>query len=337
MPDTRKRHDIHVSSAILGADLTPGEKMVYIAIRSRQGANDWCFASQRKLAADINCNKSHINRSIKTLTDRGWVVQSEDKRRLKCLDEPTSTSDSTPETTSETDPEGVRNLRTERTQSSTACTQSSNAGVRNEATAVRNEAPRTESQHLKPTMKANTIKTVEDAFAPPPLAPGHHFREGSKIGDFDTTAFFTTPSDPTELRYGEDDWQHLFAQAAFQYLKDADALVPSIRKKAERDPTGLMDDWADTFRLLHEQDEYSIDEIQQTMSWLLSPDSWWMQTGNFNSVNALRRKTSGGTKTKFDSMYFQAKSDRSNGRNNRPLNRDEAEELYNELLSAVPA
>lgn len=163
----RKQHDIRVSSAILAADLTPGHKMVYVAIRSRQGSNEWSKASQRQIAEDVNINKSTANRAIAHLIEQGWVVQSENGRRLKCLSEPLG-SEYTPA-------KSVRKKRTkskrERTQNaykegelSTQNAYKHNNGVRKKSTdkyaksqhQVRKKSPRTENQQENQQEKANT-------------------------------------------------------------------------------------------------------------------------------------------------------------------------------------
>ena len=85
MTSTRKPHFISVSSTILQAALTPTEKLVYIAIKSRQGKGDgWCFATRQTLADDLASSKSSVNRSIKALLKQGWIEA--DGRRLRCLD-----------------------------------------------------------------------------------------------------------------------------------------------------------------------------------------------------------------------------------------------------------
>ncbi len=85
MASTRKPHYISVSSTILQAALTPTEKLVYIAIKSRQGKGDgWCFATRQTLADDLASSKSSVKRSIKTLFKQGWIEA--DGRRLRCLD-----------------------------------------------------------------------------------------------------------------------------------------------------------------------------------------------------------------------------------------------------------
>ena len=142
----RALHEIRVSSAILGADLTQGQKLVYVAIRSRQGANDWCMASQRELASDIASNKSHINRSVSVLVDEGWVKMHPNGRYMKCL---TTRFGEVPEPA-----ESVRKLRTDNpgntasdcTQSGNHRTQIADTAVRNQATAVRNQAPPSKNQ-----------------------------------------------------------------------------------------------------------------------------------------------------------------------------------------------
>jgi hypothetical protein len=69
--------------------------------------------------------------------------------------------------------------------------------------------------------------------------------------------------------------------------------------------------WADTFRLLHEQDGYSRQEIRETMEWLFDGTNFWIEKQAIRSVPPLRSRTRNGDAYKFDVMHQQA---HSNGR-----------------------
>lgn len=87
--------------------------------------------------------------------------------------------------------------------------------------------------------------------------------------------------------------------------------VPSaVRRKAESDRLGLLQSWADVFRLLQEQDSFEWDEIRYAIHWLFT-ESDWLREGYIASVGSLRKKTSSGTQTKFESILTQAKADAS--------------------------
>jgi hypothetical protein len=87
--------------------------------------------------------------------------------------------------------------------------------------------------------------------------------------------------------------------------------VPSaVRRKADGDRLGLLQSWADVFRLLQEQDSFEWSEIRYAIHWLFT-ESDWLREGYIASVGSLRKKTSSGTQTKFESILTQAKADSS--------------------------
>lgn len=68
---------------ILRSDLTPYEKTLLIAIRTRQGTNEWCYPSQNTLAKDIGSNKAHVSRSMNHLRHLKWVEKEGRNFRYK--------------------------------------------------------------------------------------------------------------------------------------------------------------------------------------------------------------------------------------------------------------
>ena len=71
-------------STILHADLTPGQKLTLIGVRSRQGARDWCYASHRQLADDMGRDHAVITRDLAVLANAGWIQK--EGRKLRCLE-----------------------------------------------------------------------------------------------------------------------------------------------------------------------------------------------------------------------------------------------------------
>ena len=120
MPDL---YDIRVSSALLGSGLTPAQCMVYIAIRSFQGANEYSLASQRMIAETLGYNKSTVNRSIAKLLESGWIEIHTNGRYIKCLDTPFGKayepSQSVRKKRTKQEESSVRKKRTECTHSAT--------------------------------------------------------------------------------------------------------------------------------------------------------------------------------------------------------------------------
>ena len=116
-------HDIRVSSALLSSGLTPAQCMVYIAIRSFQGANEYSLASQRTIAETLGYNKSTVNRSIAKLLESGWVEIHANGRYIKCLGTPFGKayepSQSVRKKRTKQNDDDVRKKRTECTHSAT--------------------------------------------------------------------------------------------------------------------------------------------------------------------------------------------------------------------------
>lgn len=112
--------------------------------------------------------------------------------------------------------------------------------------------------------------------------------------------------------YHPGDWRW---EAANYVLRElwADQRLPSRlnRRLEEGDvkPGKIASKWADTFRLLVEQDGYSREVIRYTIRWLFEIDDWWIESGNFQSASnsALRRRDQDGTH-KFDKLVQRARS-----------------------------
>lgn len=121
-------------------------------------------------------------------------------------------------------------------------------------------------------------------------------------------------------------WTYDFAEAAMEHMKELDMLSPTVDKQINRDgKRAVIAQWGDTFRLLHEQDGYSKDEIKETMAWLFEGGNFWTEKG-LASVPPLRSKTGAGDRRKFDVVYKQAK-EAKNGRDQESFE-DRAESIY---------
>jgi hypothetical protein len=104
-------------------------------------------------------------------------------------------------------------------------------------------------------------------------------------------------------------WTFDFAAAALEHLRGFDLLSTPTKKKIDRQGEDhVIAEWADTFRLLKEQDDYSRDEIRETMEWLFQGGNFWVDEQAIRSVPPLRSKTRSGDAYKFDVMYQQATS-----------------------------
>lgn len=87
--------------------------------------------------------------------------------------------------------------------------------------------------------------------------------------------------------------------------------VPAaVRRKAERNRIELLKDWQDIFRLLEEQDRHEWSDVRYAIYWLFT-ESDWLREGYIASMGSLRKKTSSGDQTKFESILTQARADSS--------------------------
>jgi len=105
------------------------------------------------------------------------------------------------------------------------------------------------------------------------------------------------------------DWTFDFAAAAMTHFQQLDLMATPTKKKIKRKGEDqVVAEWADTFRLLHEQDGYSLQGIKETMEWLFNGGNFWTEEQAIRSVPPLRAKTKSGDAYKFDVMYQQAHS-----------------------------
>jgi hypothetical protein len=130
---------------------------------------------------------------------------------------------------------------------------------------------------------------------------------------------------PVRWNHLPGDWTFDFAAAALEHFRSFDLLGAPTRKKIQREGEDyVIAQWGDTFRLLHEQDGYSRQEIKATMQWLFQGGNFWIEKQAIRSVPPLRSKTSSGDAYKFDDIYQQAHN--ADGQ----LNRDEAKQRPDE-------
>ena len=110
--------------------------------------------------------------------------------------------------------------------------------------------------------------------------------------------------------------------AEFTLAKLIELGVPHARKLS-RNPEGTADKWAVEFDRLVRLDEHTWEDVAQVLRWLLRPDNWWIQRGNFQSATKLRQRKEPGGPTLFDRLLPQSKtatSGRPNAEDRRAQN-----------------
>ena len=104
--------------------------------------------------------------------------------------------------------------------------------------------------------------------------------------------------------YHPDDWRSQAAQFLIEVIKDRGALSGMVKKKIKRESHEYyVQESADIIRLLHEQDNFSREEIRQAFRHLRDDDTFWIPQRNLQSVATLRNRTSAGDRTKFEVIY----------------------------------
>jgi hypothetical protein len=135
------------------------------------------------------------------------------------------------------------------------------------------------------------------------LPPGHHALREELPDDHPARS-------ERHLRYRKAaEWSLRLLEQAEEAIESF--RVPSaVRRKAGRDRLGLLQSWADVFRLLQEQGDFEWAEVRYAVHWLFT-QSDWLREGYIASVGSLRAKTTSGDQTKFEAILTQALADSS--------------------------
>lgn len=115
---------------------------------------------------------------------------------------------------------------------------------------------------------------------------------------------------PVRWDYFEGDWRWHAGIYCLSQLSAHNCLNSHYRKRlvSGEHPGKIASEWADTFRLLVEQDGWKKEEVAITMKWLFETENWWRENRVVQSVGALRKKDDEGT-TKFDKILQSALAD----------------------------
>lgn len=117
---------------------------------------------------------------------------------------------------------------------------------------------------------------------------------------------------PALWDYHPGDWRWEAGNYILRELWGDQRLPSRLNRRLEEGdirPGAVASKWADTFRLLVEQDGYTREVIRHTVQWLFQVDEWWIESGNFQSASnsALRSRDQDGTH-KFDKLVQRARS-----------------------------
>lgn len=270
--------------------LTQGQRLVWFAVQELS-TGGLCRLGPSGIADHMDSARAHVSRCVSTLCTRGWLERTESGALAVVED---------PDLTALEDDEEDRDSQSRKRDS-----QSRDSQSRKGFPAFPFPFPQERISFNPHTPTPSTLpKGVSAADAPLPSSLCRALRKISWEAE-------PLPNDHPAL------WDHLpgqwtfeFAAAAMTHLQELDLLATPTEKKIDREGEDrVVAEWADTFRLLHEQDDYSQQEIKQTMEWLFEGGNFWIEKQAIRSVPPLRAKTKNGDAYKFDVMYQQAHSD----------------------------
>jgi hypothetical protein len=264
-----------VANAILDAGLDSALQVTLLELHRKAEAGLF-VGTQQDIADARGVTRGTVSRQIKRLRELGWIEKLGSALRI--------VTDSTKRRESQQDVDSVNNLQ----------------GF--PLSALPFSPKKVHSTPFEPSLLTPSQVSLE----PPSASPSVWLRPSD---EWDSLCEPLPEDHRARWDHLPGDWTYDFAAAALENLRGHDLLATPTQKKISRDGEEYVTaEWADTFRLLHEQDGYSKDEILNTMQWLFSGGNFWIQNEAIRSVPPLRSKTRDGDAYKFDIMYQQAHS-----------------------------
>jgi len=271
--------------------LTQGQRLVWFAVRdlaSDGKAPDNCS----HIAGHMDSARAHVSRALRALEDAGWLTR--ENGLLTLHETPKDQGEST---------------------------------VDRDSQARDRDSQSRDSQSRKGFPAPPFVFPQESTFNP--LSPSH-LTPSQQGGDADATPTWgrrwakehawgaePLPDDhPAQWDYHPGDWRWEAGNYVLGKLQTHDLLNTHYRRRLSGSVEGRPDwregkiasEWADTFRLLVEQDGWQREEVAITMQWLFETDNWWRKNRVVQSAAALRKTDDDGT-TKFDKILQSALAD----------------------------
>jgi len=292
--------------------LTQGQRLVWFAVE-QLATGDLCRMGPTEIADHMGSARAHVSRAISALSDQGWIERTE-SGALVLVREPERDE-------SEDDRDSQSRNRDSESQD-----KGSEPGF--PLSALPFSPKKVHSTPFEPSHLSPSQVDLEPLSAAPPpwLRPSDRWESVKE----------PLPDDhPARWDHLPGDWTFEFAAAAMTHLQELDLLATPTENKIDREGEDfVVSQWADTFRLLHEQDGYDQGEIKETMQWLFEGGNFWIEKQAIRSVPPLRSKTKNGDAYKFDVMYQQAHST-SNGRDRDEDAKQRPEENWKRLARAA--
>jgi hypothetical protein len=268
------------ADAILDADL-PSALQVTLLHMHRASEEGLFVGTQQQIADERGVSRGTVASQVKDLKDRGWLRKVGSAWKI--------VTDST-----------------EREDQSTTCRESKQSvdSVNTEKGFPLSSLPFSPKKVHSTPFEPALLSPSQSRLKPPSASSPRWLRPSDR---FDSIKEPIPEDHPARWDHLPGDWTFEYASAALEHFREFDLLATPTKNKIDREGEDyVISQWADTFRLLNEQDGYPKDEILATMKWLFSGNNFWIDKQAIRSVPPLRSKTSSGDAYKFDMMHQNA-------------------------------
>jgi hypothetical protein len=271
-------------------ELTQGQRLVWFALREL-AHNNVAPNNCTRIADHMNSSRAYVSRALQTLHALSWIER--DGQLIHVFEEVSLRDQETQDRDSHT---------RDRDCESRDC--ESHKGF--PLSSLRFSPKKVHSTPFSPSQLTPSQSRVSAAEAPlPPWV--------ERLVENLAWEAKPLPDDhPALWDYHPGDWRWEAGNYILRELWGDQRLPSRLNRRLEEGdvrPGKVASKWADTFRLLVEQDGYTREVIRHTVQWLFQVDEWWIESGNFQSASnsALRSRDQDGTH-KFDKLVQRARS-----------------------------
>jgi len=306
-------------SVFQDSTLTQGERLVWFAVREL-AAGGLCRAGPSGIADHMESARAHVSRCIRALADRGWIERTE-SGALVPVDDPEL---------SDSEPCGNGSGRDSESRNRDSQSRSAERSKGFPAPPFVFPQERISFNPLSeshPTLSQVVEVESADADRPPWTR---------RLLDQISWSAEPLPEDhPARWDYLPGDWRWEAGLYALSQLAGEEMLNTHYRTRLlSEHPGKIASEWADTFRLLIEQDGWRRPEVAVVMKWLFETDNWWRRNRTIQAVPPLRRTDESGT-TKFDKIAQSALADYEQRQRDQDPSPAEAREAVRDAVRRV--
>lgn len=278
-------------------ELTQGQRLVWFALQEL-AHNNVAPNNCTRIADYMNSSRSYVSRALQTLHALSWIER--DGQLIHIFEDVEARAQEAQDRDSHTQ---ERDSHTRKRDSESRDSESHKGFPRS---SLRFSPKKVHSTPFSPSHLTLSQSRVSAADAPlPPWVQ-------RLMGNLAWSAESLPDDHPARWDYHPGNWRWEAANYILRELWGDQRLPSRLNRRLENGevrPGKIASKWADTFRLLVEQDGYSRDVIRHTVQWLFQVDDWWIESGNFQSASnsALRSRDQDGTH-KFDKLVQRARS-----------------------------